>query len=104
MSTPPSKLAVAIVIPVYNEELVLSELFVRLTAVFASQPNFEWSAVLVDDGSADRSAIIIAKQHALDSRFKLVELSPNFGFQAALAAGFSPAKRARAVPQSGGGF
>ncbi len=97
MSTPPSKLAVAIVIPVYNEELVLSELFVRLTAVFASQPNFEWSAVLVDDGSADRSAIIIAKQHALDSRFKLVELSRNFGFQAALGAGLAEASESDAV-------
>src|SRR5258708_35543492 len=96
MSTPPSKLAVAIVIPVYNEELVLSELFVRLTAVFASQPNFEWSAVLVDDGSADRSANIISQQHALGSRFKLGGLSPNFGFPAGLAADV-PAARAAAA-------
>ena len=93
VSTP----AVAVVIPVCNEEAVLPELFARLAAVFDAHPDCAWSAILVNDGSADRSAELIAAQHARDPRFKLVELSRNFGFQAALAAGLAAAGPADAV-------
>jgi glycosyltransferase involved in cell wall biosynthesis len=89
--------AVALVIPVYNEEAVLPELFRRLAAVFDGQPGIAWSAILVNDGSRDRSAAMIAEHHGRDTRFKLVELSRNFGFQAALAAGIESAKTADAV-------
>ena len=75
--------AIAIVIPVYNEEPVLPELFQRLAAVFDREPSCAWSAVLVNDGSRDHSATLIAEQHARDPRFKLVDLSRNFGFQSA---------------------
>jgi glycosyltransferase involved in cell wall biosynthesis len=88
---------ISVVIPVYNEEPVLPELFSRLTAVFARDPACIWSAILVNDGSRDRSAILIAEQHARDPRFKLVDLSRNFGFQSALAAGLAAAARADAV-------
>jgi glycosyltransferase involved in cell wall biosynthesis len=94
MTTAPS---VAVVIPVYNEELVLPELFQRLAAVFDREPGWTWSAVMVNDGSRDRSATLIAEQHARDPRFKLVDLSRNFGFQSALAAGLVAAASADAV-------
>jgi glycosyltransferase involved in cell wall biosynthesis len=83
--------AIAVVIPVYNEEPVLPELFRRLAAVFDGEPACAWSAILVNDGSRDRTAALIAEQHARDPRFKLVELSRNFGFQSALAAGLAAA-------------
>jgi glycosyltransferase involved in cell wall biosynthesis len=83
---------IAVVIPVFNEEAVLPELFARLTALFAAQPGCTWSAVLVDDGSRDQSAALIRAQAARDARFELVELSRNFGFQAALAAGLARAQ------------
>jgi glycosyltransferase involved in cell wall biosynthesis len=89
--------AIAIVIPVYNEEPVLPELFRRLAAVFDRESAFVWSAVLVNDGSRDRSAARIAEQYARDPRFKLVDLSRNFGFQSALAAGLAAAAKADAV-------
>ncbi len=89
--------AVAIVIPVCNEEAVLPELFARLAAVFDAHAECAWSAILVNDGSQDRSAELIAGQHARDLRFKLVDLSRNFGFQAALAAGLAAAAPADAV-------
>ena len=94
MTTAPS---VAVVIPVYNEEPVLPELFQRLAAVFDHEPGYTWSAILVNDGSRDRSATLIAEQHARDPRFKLVDLSRNFGFQSALAAGLAAAASADAV-------
>jgi glycosyltransferase involved in cell wall biosynthesis len=59
---------VAIVIPVFNEEAVLPALFERLNAVFALQPaTCSWRAILVDDGSRDRSAALI-RAHAAAGR------------------------------------
>jgi polyisoprenyl-phosphate glycosyltransferase len=87
-STPPS---VTIVIPIFNEEAVLPELLARLTGVFAAHPGIAWDALLVDDGSRDRSAELVRAQGGRDPRFGLIELSRNFGFQAALAAGLAHA-------------
>lgn len=83
--------AVTLVMPVFNEEAVLPELFARLAAFFDTQPAVAWHAVLVNDGSRDRSAELIRAQAARDGRFELLELSRNFGFQAALAAGLAHA-------------
>jgi glycosyltransferase involved in cell wall biosynthesis len=89
--------AVAVVVPIYNEEAVLPELFRRLAAVFDSQAGISWSAILVNDGSRDRSVELVIAQHEHDPRFRLVDLSRNFGFQGALAAGLASAAYADAV-------
>src|ERR1019366_5964568 len=88
---------IAVVIPVFNEEAVLPELLTRLAALFDSARDCAWAAVLVDDGSRDRSAALLRAQMAKDPRFELVELSRNFGFQAALAAGLAHARGADAA-------
>ena len=56
---PRSSPTVAIVIPVFNEQAVLPELFSRLAALFDAQRECMWRAVLVDDGSRDDSAALI---------------------------------------------
>ncbi len=97
MPTATSLPIVAIVIPVFNEAAVLPVLFARLGAVFAAQPAAcAWRAILVDDGSRDRSAALIRVQAAFDPRWELVELSRNFGFQAGLAAGLARATATKA--------
>ena len=83
--------SVTIVIPVFNEAAVLPELFARLTRLFDSNRTVQWAAVLVDDGSRDDSAQLIASQARRDPRFQLLQLTRNFGFQAALAAGLAHA-------------
>ncbi len=88
---------IAIVIPVFNEQAVLPELCARLVALFEAQPDYRWRAVLVDDGSRDESVAIIRAQNARDPRFELIELSRNFGFQSALAAGLEHAHDCDAV-------
>src|SRR5437870_2799740 len=88
---------IAVVIPVFNEHAVLPELFARLAALFDAQRDYAWRAVLVDDGSRDDSAALVRAQAARDARFEHVELSRNFGFQAALAAGLAHARSADAV-------
>lgn len=88
---------IAVVIPVFNEEAVLPELFARLTALFNAHRGNSWRAVLVDDGSRDHSVELLRRQSAGDARFELVELSRNFGFQSALSAGLAHASDAAAV-------
>lgn len=88
---PASGPTISLVMPVFNEQAVLPELFARLSALFAAHPAVQWHAVLVNDGSRDRSAELIRAQAARDPRFELVELTRNFGFQAALAAGLAHA-------------
>lgn len=93
----PGLLTIAIVIPIFNEEAVLPELFARLTALFDRDLQFTWRVVLVDDGSRDRSVDLIRAQASRDGRFEIVELSRNFGFQSALSAGIVRAADADAV-------
>jgi glycosyltransferase involved in cell wall biosynthesis len=88
---------VALVIPVFNEAAVLPELFTRLGALFNAGHGCTWRAVLVDDGSRDQSAELIRSQVTRDPRFELVELSRNFGFQAALSAGLAHARGVDAI-------
>ncbi len=75
----------SVVIPVYNEEKGLEELFRQLVPVMEDM-NRAYEIVLVDDGSTDRSLEIL-KGHAEDN-IKVVELTRNYGQHAAVFAGF----------------
>jgi glycosyltransferase involved in cell wall biosynthesis len=76
-----------IVIPIYNEEENLEELFRRLRETCNGLEGIDWRVIYVNDGSADRSLQIMLKQAQTDARFTIVDLSRNFGHQAAIAAG-----------------
>lgn len=88
---------IAIVMPVFNEEAVLPETFARLAQLFDTHPAFAWRAYLVDDGSRDDSARLLADRAASDDRFTVISLARNFGFQSALAAGIDSAGDADAL-------
>ncbi len=80
------KPTITIIAPVYNEEPVLHELYKRVSGVM-DQYDDPWELILVDDGSRDRSAKIIAELHEADNRVKGISFSRNFGFQEAVTAG-----------------
>ena len=80
-----------IVIPIYNEEENLGELQRRLTEVCSGIEGCDWQVLYVNDGSRDRSLSIMLEQHRTDSRFTVLELSRNFGHQAAITAGLMQA-------------
>ncbi len=87
MSTNPT---ISIIAPVYNEEEVLPELYRRVKAVMEAQGD-SWELILVNDGSHDASAEVIANLHADDARVRGVSFSRNFGFQLAVTAGLDHA-------------
>jgi dolichol-phosphate mannosyltransferase len=77
----------SVVVPIHNEEPILSELLQRLSAVLDTLPGGPHEMVLVDDGSRDSSLNILENAAGSDSRIVVVSLSRNFGHQAALSAG-----------------
>lgn len=79
----------SIVVPIYNEEAVISELYERLCKDLSSIKELE--VLLVDDGSTDASRSMIMNLSKEDKRIKFVFLSRNFGHQAAVSAGLSVA-------------
>lgn len=82
---------ISIVSPVHNEEPVLHALYEKITAVL-TPTGLDWELVLVDDGSRDRSAEIIAELHQADPRVRGIILSRNFSFQIAVTAGLEHAQ------------
>jgi polyisoprenyl-phosphate glycosyltransferase len=76
---------------VFNEGDGLLELHARLSSVMDSL-DCPSEAILVDDGSADCSFDVMHRIRASDDRFKLVQLSRNFGHQAAITAGLDLAQ------------
>jgi glycosyltransferase involved in cell wall biosynthesis len=76
----------SIIVPIYNEEASLPELYKRITVVMDSTGE-PWEFVMVDDGSADNSAQLILDYAEKDERIKPVIFARNFGHQIAVTAG-----------------
>lgn len=80
------------VIPCYNEELVLHETTRQLTQVLdslqAENQLDEWSIVYVDDGSKDSTWSVINSLHDKEIRIHGLKLAHNVGHQNALWAGY----------------
>jgi len=77
---------ISLVVPVFNEEELIFELFKRTTeAMQKITDNFE--IICVDDGSTDSSLEKMIECHQKDPRFKVLVLSGNFGHQPAYTAG-----------------
>ncbi len=86
-----TKVKLAVVIPIYNEQEVLPELSRRLAEVFSQIPSVDGRVIFVNDGSSDESRRLLLEMHRQDPRIALVDLSRNFGQQAAIAAGLAHA-------------
>jgi glycosyltransferase involved in cell wall biosynthesis len=85
------KTAVSFVLPIYNEEQSLPELYRQLAAA-GEKLGEPFEIILIDDGSKDGSFAILRKIQAADPRVKAIRLRKNFGQTAALTAGFDHAR------------
>jgi glycosyltransferase involved in cell wall biosynthesis len=79
----------SIVVPVYNEEKNLPELFDQIVA--AMQPlEMDWDVTFVDDGSRDASVEVIRQLHAqAPDRVRMVAFRRNYGQTSAISAGIT---------------
>jgi undecaprenyl-phosphate 4-deoxy-4-formamido-L-arabinose transferase len=78
--------AISVVIPVFNEEATLDDLYHRLekTLTALGRP---WEVIFVDDGSTDGSAEVLRGLHAQDPAVRVVRFNRNYGQHAAVYAG-----------------
>jgi polyisoprenyl-phosphate glycosyltransferase len=82
--------AFSIVIPLYNEQDVLPTLYARLRQALAGIDGYE--IVFVNDGSADATLATLRAMAASDGHLVVLDLSRNFGHQAAVTAGLEAAR------------
>lgn len=78
--------SVSVAIPVFNEEAVVDDLLRRLGSVLDGLPGGPHEIVIVDDGSSDQTALNLRRLAAEEPRLVVIELSRNFGHQAAMSA------------------
>ncbi len=78
----------SLIIPIYNEEVTLPELYRRVSAVMDQLDGLA-ELVLINDGSRDRSLDLIRELHEKDPRVCYLSLARNFGHQIAVTAGLN---------------
>ncbi len=84
------------ILPAHNEEDVISDFLKALTAQLKDITD-HYSIIVVDDGSQDQTAAIVAAACQANPAIKLIELSRNFGKENALTAGLEHSQSADAV-------
>jgi len=81
------KKLISIIIPAYNEEECVDELAARLKTLFVTESQYDFEAIIVENGSIDTTWEKLQKIAAADSRFKILKLSRNFRMDGGLTAG-----------------
>jgi glycosyltransferase involved in cell wall biosynthesis len=97
VETPSGKL-VSIVIPFYNESEAVEPLYQALCGVLDCVPGIHFEVICVDDGSRDDTLQRLIALVDRDVRFSVLELSRNFGKEAALTAGLDAAEGDAVIP------
>ena len=82
-----SKKLISLIIPAYNEEDCVDELFTRLKNIFETEPQYDFEVVIVENGSLDSTWAKLQNIAGQDSRFKILKLSRNFRMDGGLTAG-----------------
>jgi dolichol-phosphate mannosyltransferase len=91
------KKLISIVIPAYNEESVIEELKKRLQNIMNTCPDYDFEVIIVENGSFDSTFERLISIHHEDPRFKIVQLSRNFGCDGGITAGLAYANGDAAV-------
>ena len=80
----------SVIIPIYNEEESLDNLFKELSDLFTDESGTE--IIFINDGSTDQTLSILEHKIKNYSRWKILNLYRNYGKSVALQAGFDTAK------------
>ena len=81
----------SVVIPCYNEEMVIREMHDRLLAALDKVPETDLEILYIDDGSRDSTLDILRELQRNDQRVRIISFARNFGQQTALTAGIASA-------------
>ncbi|MDD4721615.1 MAG: glycosyltransferase family 2 protein [Acidaminococcaceae bacterium] len=81
---------ISVVVPMFNEQDNISEFYKRITKVMSALP-YDYELIFVDDGSRDRTALLLNELVQKDPRVQAYLFSRNFGHQLALTCGLDNA-------------
>jgi glycosyltransferase involved in cell wall biosynthesis len=79
--------SITILIPAYNEELVLPKLYERLDKLAETESKYDFEFLFVNDGSSDGTLPLVKELAEKDHRISYLNLSRNFGKEIAMIAG-----------------
>ena len=83
---------ISIVVPAFNEEDGIADLYLRVSAVMRELNDYEYELLFVDDGSTDNTQSIIESLCASDSRVKAIISTRNFGYSKTIFYGLTQAR------------
>ncbi len=86
------KKLLSLIVPVYNEEEVLSTSYERMSAAMAALEGYDYEIIYVNDGSRDGTMKQLRKIAGEHADVHVVSFSRNFGHQLAVTAGMDRAK------------
>lgn len=86
------RLAISVVVPIFNEEESLPILHGEISDAFAAMGDPPAEILFVDDSSTDASLHVMLGLRRVDPRVKVIKFRKNFGQTAALAAGFEESR------------
>ncbi|MBE9222217.1 glycosyltransferase family 2 protein [Cyanobacterium stanieri LEGE 03274] len=87
----------SLLVPCYNEQDNLDYLFQKLTEVLDSL-NIVYEIICINDGSKDNTLLKLIEYRMHNSDVKIINLSRNFGKEAAMTAGLDYAKGKAVIP------
>jgi dolichol-phosphate mannosyltransferase len=83
---------ISVIVPCYNEEVVLRSTHERLSRVLSELQGLDYELIFVNDGSVDQTQHILTQLQLHDVRVRVLRLSRNFGHQIAVTAGLEEAR------------
>src|SRR5215831_15976391 len=89
---------ISIIAPFYNEADCVEPFYLALRGVLDRIADVRFEVICVDDGSRDETLPKLISLVDRDRRFSVIELSRNFGKEAALTAGLDAAKGDAVIP------
>ena len=86
----------SVVIPVYNEEANIGILYHRMSGVMAALSD-AFELIFINDGSRDKTLLLVKELAQSDYRVRFIDLSRNFGHQIAVSAGLDACRGDRII-------
>lgn len=89
---------ISIIVPFYNEGEGVEHFYAAMSPILDRITEQDFEVICVDDGSRDDTLLKLIALAEKDSRFHIIELSRNFGKEAALTAGLDVASGDAVIP------
>ncbi|MEX3786196.1 glycosyltransferase family 2 protein [Paraburkholderia sp. BR14374] len=89
---------ISLVVPFYNEQDAVDRFFAAVVPVLESIERTRFEIVCINDGSSDATLDRLVAQSSRDRRIRVIDLTRNFGKEAALTAGIDEAFGDAVIP------